>query len=244
MNNLAFALGFKSKRGEISREDPRHLLLQRVMQAHTLLNITVENEPETVLSALIELVPERGYLVLDAFKPALPATATANNPAIEVSTRLDGVALSFTTRITAQGELDGAAYYKAPYPDELDHAQRRREFRVTVPLAKGATLRAVDAVGAVLEGELRDLSPSGFSASISPEAFEQLERKTQWQGRCTLSMPGTAPFKGIMEICHRVPGTATAAPRIGARFLDLDPRTERRIERYVVELDREQARLR
>lgn len=244
MNNLASALGFKSRSGGVSLEDPRHLLLQRVMQGHALLDITVGNDSTTVLSALIELVPERGYLVLDAFKPALEPAATAGKPPIEVNTRLDGVALRFTTRITARGEADGAAYYKAPYPEEIDHAQRRREYRVTVPLAKGATLRAVNAAGVALEGELRDLSPSGFSASISPETFEQLAQKDHWQGRCRLTMPGTTTFEGIMEICHRVPGTTTAAPRIGARFLDLDARTERRIERYVVELDREQARLR
>jgi hypothetical protein len=47
----------------------------------------------------------------------------------------------------------------------------------------------------------------------------------------------------VVEICHVLPSRARSAPRVGARFIDIDARSERLLERCVAELDRARLRL-
>lgn len=127
-------------------------------------------------------------------------------------------------------------------PHSIDDPQRRLEHRVNVPLAKGIALSIADERGATLHGELRDLSPSGFAARIThgePGHFADGRR-----GQCEIALPDSAPLRAVVEICHVIAGQRHGVPRIGGCFIDLDARSERRLERYTAELEREQVRRR
>ncbi|MGE0484852.1 MAG: flagellar brake protein [Gammaproteobacteria bacterium] len=244
---LAFA-GTRQRRAEalpanaVAAHDPRHQVLLKLFTRHCLLDLRWA-DGSAAQSAIIELVPEDGYLVLDRPKPVPAHELVDAQAAIAVRALLDGREVAFETRIVQRGGAGDSDFYKALYPDDVEFPQRRREYRAAVPLDKALAVRAEDEAGMRLVGELRDLSPGGFSARITYDGFERLERALGWRARCVIDT-GDEPLEAIIEICHVVPPKGRSLGRIGACFVDLDARAERRIERYVAALDRAQVRLR
>ena len=238
-------LNRKSVQGvTVAPDDDRHQALEQIHAAHCLLEVRCDGDEQAAQSALVELVPQRGYFVLDAFTPPLDPGRLAALPQVHVRARLDGRDIRFTTRLLEQGGKRGAPYYMAAYPEHVDNPQRRREFRVNVPLDKGAQVVLHGAGGVQARGELRDLSPSGFSAHLDAADCARLGLADGWRGNCSLNIDSAAALVGAVEVCHVKPAAAHLPARIGVCFVELDARSERRIERYVAELDRERARLR
>lgn len=242
------ALEFDTDAGDdvpsVSVIDDRQLLLKKVCAEHYLLDLRFAHGPEAYQTAILELVPEAGYLVLDAMLPTDGDAYTADQPTIKVRTRINGIDLKFQSIISQRGVLDGTPFYKVPYPETIDYRQRRQEYRVTVPLDIGVNVRVHARDGTIVVGEVRDLSPNGFSAPIpigDPSIFEDEDLRV---GACEIDLPRYGALTAAIDICHVFPRRGRAVPRLGVRFLDLDPRSERRIERCVAGLDRQQNRLR
>lgn len=242
---LSFAAGRNRREhgAAIAAHDPRHRILLKLYTRHCLLDLRLADDT-AAQSAIIELVPEAGYFVLDQPVPHSALTAVDSDAPVAVRARLDGRDVQFETRIVQSGGSTTRPFYKALYPDLVDFPQRRREYRVTVPLERAQAVRMRDA-DLRLHGELRDLSPGGFSARITYDGFGRLERALGWRAQCEIDLDDDhAPFTATVEICHVVPPRGRTLGRIGTCFVDLDTRAERRIERYVALLERQRARLR
>lgn len=244
---LAFA-GTRQRRSEappgnaVAAHDPRHRVLLKLFTHHCLLDLQWD-DGSAAQSAIIELVPEAGYLVLDAPEPPPARELVDEQARVAVRALFEGREVEFDTRIVQRGGSSETPFYKAVYPDDVEFPQRRREFRAPVPLDQAVAVRAEDEAGMRLVGELRDLSPGGFSARITFDGFERLERALGWRARCIIDTDD-APVEASIEIRHVVPPRGRSLGRVGACFTDLDARAERRIERYVAALERARARLR
>ena len=224
--------------------DRRHLILKSVFAAHCLLDVRFALGPQAYQTVIIELVPEAGYLVLDALTPPNGDAHTTNRPTINVRTQMRGIELKFQSVITQRGVVDGAPFYQIPYPEAIDYPQRREEYRVTGPFDKSVAVRIHARDGSIMAGEVRDLSPSGFLARIpngDPSIFEAPETRSTV---CEIDLPGHGTLAAAVEICHVFARRGRAPPRVGVCFIDLDLRTERQIEHCVAKLDRQQSRLR
>ncbi len=228
----------------VDRDDQRHQMLNRIFTRHCLLDVRFEHGAEAFQSAIIELVPQQGYMVLDALSPDDGNLLVDDEQAINVKTRVEGLEVRFQARITGRGGDGRAPYYKVPYPEVIDYPQRRREYRVTVPLDRGIEVRFEGGQGLRWGGEVRDLSPSGFCARLTRGDIDSVDAAQGEQGRCEIAFGDEDTIEAVIEICHIFPRRGRSAPRIGACFVDIDARTERIIERYVARLDREQVRLR
>lgn len=232
----------------VDSADLRHLLLKQVADSHCLLELRFDDDTGAYQTMIMELVPEHGYLVLDALVPGEGDARTATQPAVHVRTRLNGLDVRFSSRITQRGVEDGEPFYKVPYPVTVDYPQRRREHRVTVPIGKSVEVVFDGGGGRALTGEVRDLSPSGFSARITSGDVQRLQSDAgdgaAPRSACELRLPDDETVQATVDVLHVFPGRGRAAPRLGVCFVALEPRDERRIERYVAELDREQTRTR
>ena len=228
----------------VATDDPRHATLARVLTAHCLLELRFVATQQACQTALIDLAPAAGMLVLDTLEPPPPAALLADAPAVRLRTRLDGVTIGFATRIVGRGETDGIPCYQAPYPTALETNQRRSEHRVAVPLAKLITATIVDARGRTLRGELRDLSPGGFAMRITGGELCGANAAAGWHGHCTLAWPAAPPLLSAVVVRYLRPAHGRRAPRVGVCFAGLSPVDLRRLERYVAALERERVRLR
>jgi c-di-GMP-binding flagellar brake protein YcgR len=228
----------------IDPREARHLLLKKIFDSHCLLDIRLDGDTSPYQSAIIELVPDSGYLVMDAFTPDGGDALAAGLPGLRVRTRVNGMEVKFASRIVARGSQSGLPYYKVRYPDDLEYPQRRREFRVTVPLDRGVPVRFETRTGGWIRGEIRDLSPGGFCARLLSGDVANIEQECGQPTACEIDLPGHGTLRTVVEVRHMLPSRARSAPRVGARFLELDPRSERQLERCVAELDRHRLRQR
>ena len=228
----------------VDSDDPRHLALEEMFQSHRLLDFRFAHGTESYQTAIIELVPEHGYLVLDGLSPDSGNSRTLNEHEFSARTKLPFGEVSFTSSIVQRGGDDQSIYYKVPYPSEVKTPHRRREFRVKVPMTRALPFAFVSEDGVQLYGEVRDLSPNGFSARLAPGALDSPEDLQAQRGICELTLLDDQRINAVGEICHVAPGNHRVAPRIGVLFVDFDARTERALERCVARLDREQLRIR
>ena len=228
----------------VSVTDRCHLLLKRVLEGHYLLHLTFAPDSAAYQTALLDLVPEQGYLVLDALTPNDALIDPNSEPRIYLRTRMKGLELRFHSHITQAGTGNAGAFYKVRYPDDIEYAQRRDEHRVTVPLDKGVPVKLHERDGTIVRGEVRDLSPGGFSARLMASDIQRLTQVGPPGVVCEITLPTGKTVTACVEICHLYPSEAGTMPKIGACFVDLDARAERQIERCVALLEREQTRRR
>ena len=192
---------------------------------------------------MLELVPERNYLVLDELVPAAGHARLVPGTPITVHALLDGVMLEFGSEVTRIGASGGLPYYQVPVPQRLDYHQRRQEHRVAVPLNRGIRMSFQFPLDLTATAELRDLSVGGFCARL---------RSAQPAGivlgglvaSCNIELDSTEQIATDAKILHIDSPMTGRVPRLGACFVSLSPETRRRIEYYVAELDRQQRRLR
>jgi c-di-GMP-binding flagellar brake protein YcgR len=221
----------------------RHLLLKQVLEAHSLLEVRLENSGEAYSSAILELVPAEGYLVLDALAPASARRFTSTLPDIRVRARLHGMDLKFSSRIEHCGGQPDLPWYRVPYPATVDYPQRRRDFRVAVPLDRSVAVRFSTGEGAPIRGELRDLSLNGFCARVLAGDIERLNVGNGLALDCELDLPGMAdPLRAKVDARHLLRGRARSAPRVGVRFLEIDADSARGLEHCIAELERKPLR--
>ena len=230
----------------VDPRESRHLLLKKIYEAHCLLDIRLDADDSAYQSAIIELVPDAGYLVIDTLTPAGGDARAAQLPGLRIRTRLQGMEIKFASHIVQRGSQAGLAYYKVRYPQDIESPQRRASYRVTVPFDRGVPVRFETRTRAWVRGEIRDLSPHGFCARLLAGDVKNIQDECGQRTACEIDLPGHGTLRAVVEVRHMLPSRARSAPRVGARFIALDARSERQLERCVAELDyqRDSANLR
>ncbi len=222
----------------IDPREARHVLLKKIFESHCLLDIRLEGDACAYQSAIIELMPDAGYLVIDALTPGGGDALAARLPGVRVRTRINGMEVKFVSRIIARGSQGSLPYYKVRYPDDIEQPQRRRELRVTVPFDRGVPVRFETRTGGWIRGEIRDLSVGGFCARLLSGDVANIEHECGQATACEIDLPAHGTLRALVEVRHMLPSRARSAPRVGARFVELDARGERQLEHCVAELDR------
>ena len=228
----------------VDPREARHLLLKKIYAAHCLLDIRLEADDSAYQSAIIELVPDGGYLVIDTLTPSVGNTLAARLPGLRVRTLLQGMEIKFASRIVQRGNQAGLAYYKVAYPHNIEYPQRRSSSRVTVPFDRGVPVRFETRSKAWVRGEIRDLSADGFCARLLSGDVKNIEHECGQSTACEIDLPVHGTLRVVVEVRHILPSRARSAPRVGARFIALDPDSEQQLARCVTQFDHPRAQLR
>ncbi|MSQ67302.1 MAG: hypothetical protein EXR83_03785 [Gammaproteobacteria bacterium] len=224
--------------------DPEiQLVLRRVFNDHALLTIHIAGHPDAYTSAILELVPEQGYLVLDELTPASGHALVLSGTQFHVRGTVEGIALRYTTTVSQIGEHNALPYYQVDFPATIDYPQRRRQYRVTVPSNRGFDVEFRMADGRQLSGELGDMSVGGFCARIRTGVFESL-RDAHQRATCRLLVPNAQPIIAEVEILHLDALPRPRVQRARVRFTsNISPTTARRVAQFCAELERAQRQL-
>jgi|LNFM01.1.fsa_nt_gb c-di-GMP-binding flagellar brake protein YcgR len=220
-----------------------YVLLKRAYATHCLLTVYVGPEKTPFTSAILEVVRDQRYLVLDELTPAAGHARIQAEPRIEVRAIVEGIELRFESRVEQVGEQDGLPFYKVSFPAEVTYAQRRRQHRVAVPLSQGFEVNVVFSDERELRGELRDLSAGGLCARVrSGDIDAKTDRGAL--AMCRLVLPDDRSIVTDIEILHIDAPPRPRVPRIGVQFVDPSPTVARRIAQFCAELERMQRKVR
>lgn len=233
----AVAGNYQGKIEKIS--DPVRMtgLLLRALEDRALLAVNLPGSAEAYNSALLEVRPEKGYLELDEFKPK-PEPSQALGK-LHVSTRLNGVEISFITRVESVGERDGIALYRVRYPTSLNYLQRRSHYRARVGFARTIPVTLYLEDGQRVVGHLRDISVGGIGVSFPPDLPDSVA-DSRFAQDCSIALPTGETIKCLIEVCFINHSLQEENARIvGARFVRLGPQELGTVARFVCAVDRE-----
>ncbi len=216
--------------------------LALLLASRATLGIGIEEGQEVYLSRALEIVPEDGYLVLDELVPSEGNQRLRSGTRILVTARSRGTLLRFYTEVQEIASERGLAYYRLRWPRLIGLQQRRRHFRVFVPMSQSVPVLLATDDDVRLQGELRDLSVSGFSARL-PEQLPVRLVTGQVLPSCRLALPDHGQVIVPVELRYlEAPRDQRRSARIGGRFLRLSTQTERQLEKMVRAIEREAQR--
>lgn len=213
------------------------LLLERLRLQHCLVAVRAQSDDEIYTSMILEVDQQRRYFILDALAPAVGNATLTRDRQLHISAHSDGADMAFAGKVNAVGERDGVVYYRVPFPEEIAYHQKRRHHRAVIPLAQSVPILLQTEAMDLIRGELRDISVGGCNIRISGGAAELAEGDIM--ERCIITLPAATRVSATVELCHVSPAGSRRPNRVGARFYNLSPADERRIEQFIAYLDRE-----
>ena len=215
-------------------------LLSQVHRAHSLLNIRLPDSETSFSSALLGIYDEHGFVVFDELTPRAGHRLLLQSHQMRVSGRLDGVELHFKAQLLEAREKGGVAYYKVAMPKSIYYRQRRQDYRVPSHAAniRFHALRG-RGINQVVRGHAHDLSRSGIGVLLE-ENVDLMQGEVL--ASCILNIPGTGEISFSLEVRYCATSRSGAATRMGGRFCEIEPESQRKIVQCINDLERAQAR--
>ncbi len=209
-------------------------LLRRVKEQRALLTVTVPEVPGSFNSAILELDPDSGRLVIDELKPKSGHERLLQAGRLVARARVRGVEIRFSAALEEAGNESGVAFYRLRWPDAIDYLQKRSSFRIKVSMTSPLTVLLEGDGGERFEGRAIDLSEQG----IRVEMDSYLSMQPGRQMPCQLNLPNGSHAACRLEIRHVRTLEATGNIQFGARLVDLPPAQRRDVARLVADIQR------
>jgi c-di-GMP-binding flagellar brake protein YcgR len=213
-------------------------VLRRLQEAHVLLRITIPGENQAFLSALLEVHPVDGYLLLDELTPAEGNVALLRARRIGVSAQLQGVDISFTTDLMDTGSSAQIAYYRMTMPQAVRYQQRRTSYRARINLARVIPVLLTREDGVVVEGQLYDISVGGIGSRHPVGKAHDIQQGATWE-ECRIRLDGDHEIRSALEVRFIGEDARSRQMRVGGKFLNLARPQIKIIENFVAALERD-----
>jgi c-di-GMP-binding flagellar brake protein YcgR len=218
-----------------------HANLRPLLDNHTPLQVRFAERNQRYQTYLVEINREKGWLALDELIPSDGERLIASGEPFQIEGYYEGVRIAWSNSHAVHlGELDDARCYWIPLPDELLYHQRRNAYRATLigqPIAaelNGKTLRKP------LAGKVLDMSATGCKLSFQGDMQAGLQA-----GQVYEQLSADLPFGTVTtaaELRHIVFDEQLDLTFCGLRFYRISGLTQRQIERFVYQLQREARR--
>lgn len=214
-------------------------IVRRLQADRELLYVQVPGCDQPANTAVLGMREKRGVVYLDELSTHAAHRALLQRRQLKVTGRLQGMQLSFTTRLLGVSDENGLATYEVALPVLITRAQRRENFRLRLGSGLIVPVTIADLEGDSVKGEVFDLSTTGLGAYLQT-------RKSPAPGTVLagvrLSLPSERLLNAGIEIRFARHNTAQHLLRIGARFVGMEPAQERQIARFLAEQQRKRRR--
>ena len=167
---------------------------------------------------------------------------------MQLSGRLAGVDIRFSTQLIDAKAKGGVAFYKAEMPQDVFFLQRREDFRVPTSGAR-ITFHALRGEGGhqIIKGHVNDLSRRGIGVILDDPITLQ---RGEILPSCSLSIDreageedwGEGDVSFSLEVCFSANNDQRGITRMGGRFDTIDPESMRKVSQLLNQLERAQAR--
>ena len=218
--------------------DPMQIaaLLKKVKDSRTLIQVTLPGQDTEYNSALLDIHPEQGYLLLDELTPAEGHQSITTQSKLTATIRLRGVDMRFTGTVQEIGGQAGIAFYRVAFPQSLYYRQRRSFYRVKLGMGLLIPFNIARADGKPYEGRLDDISLGGIGAEL-----KQLTPFNQGDllPACAIQLPNGEKIECEIEVRYISKDEQHKRFHLGACFVNLDRTRKHTLQRFVAEAERE-----
>lgn len=223
--------------------DPREIarVLQALIDNRALISARIMPGGLPCPTALLEL-GEDGSVLIDGSQQETLNQRIANAHHLTCISQLDRVRIQFRLAGMVRVEVEGRTAFSAPAPDALLQLQRRELYRLSLIPGPTVTLQLPPAGEAPTPVQMRvvDLSGGGLALLVRDEDEPRFQPRTELAGGL-LQLPEVEPIPVRLQVAWtaRHEPLAGASLRAGCRFLDLSPAAEKRILRYIFQIERQ-----
>jgi len=217
-----------------------HATLKQLQDNHIPLLVRFAERNQRYQTYVVEINREKGWIAFDELIPNDGERLMASGEAFQVEGSYEGVRIAWRNDHPVQlGELEEDRCYWAPLPDQVLYHQRRNAYRASLngqPIVaelSGKTIKP-------LEGKVLDMSATGCKLSFQGNLQSGLQT-----GRVYEQLSAKLPFGTITtaaELRHVVFDEKLDVTFCGMRFYCISGLTQRQIERFVYQLQREARR--
>lgn len=234
----------KSSQYQGKTEKVKHLpqiigLLRRLRDNRVLLSVRVPGHDGVFNSLLLEVDPERNIILLDELNPRQGHELVAQVGQIRIRCQCHGIELSFACAVQIGQGREGISFYQAALPDSINYLQRRRDYRVRVAFDMSIPVQLPCGSDDRVDGQLFDVSVGGVGFNVHLDT--PLERG-QILEHCRIELPQGETIETPLKVRFVRSQAEQKLQRVGAAFMNLLPREEQRIRRFVTHLEREMLR--
>lgn len=215
--------------------------LRLLLDNHIPLLIRFAERNRRYQTYLVEINREKGWIAFDELIPSDGERLIASAEPFQVEGYNEGVRIAWNNNHPAQlSELDGAPCYWTPLPDQILYHQRRNAYRAPLSAQTIAAKLSGQTVKMPLEGKVLDMSATGCKLSFPGNLQNSLKA-----GQVYEHLSAKLPFGTITtaaELRHVVFDEKLGLTFCGMRFYRISGLTQRQIERFVYQLQREARR--
>jgi c-di-GMP-binding flagellar brake protein YcgR len=226
-----------------SVEPEIYVVLKKALQYHCPLTVHLPNRPEPYTSAILEISAEQRLIVIDDLTPSPAPAELALGTSLNMRAIVEGVELRFAAQITQVGAQKGLRCYSVQFPTQVSYEQRRRQYRVAVPLSQAIEVHFDLPDDRFLAGDLKDLSVGGLCARIREGRLDPALDSHQLAS-CRVLLPNQQSIVTDVELLDFDAPERPRVPRLRARFVDISPTAARRVAQLCAEIERMQRQLR
>lgn len=236
---------------EISADNSNYIIHSRVEILYILRAIQHKNELVTayfnqgndfILTSIIAV--DNDSLILDyGISEALNRRAVASDRIILVTTQ-DRVKVQFVAEGMEQVEHLGRPAFRIATPSELLKLQRREYYRLTTPMINPITCLLTRPDSSRIDLVIADISLGGIAiANYQHQIMLKIGEKL---ADCRIMLPDIGTLTTGLEVRNEheiILKNGTKSHRAGCMFIDMQPRQQNTIQRYIIKLDRERRAL-
>lgn len=216
-------------------------ILRRLQDAHALVHVSLPGGNESWLSAILEVHPTLGHLIIDELTPRDGNALLLKARRVIVSAQIQGVDISFAANLIDSGASDGVNFYRVALPESVRYWQRRASYRarVSAALLIPVTLRQGDEL--VINGELFDISAGGIGTRHRERHGPVPLLGEVWED-CRIQLPEMQEVQCALEIRYVGQDERSGHLRLGGRFVNITRPQLKLVETFVAHLERENLR--
>jgi len=221
-------------------------LLRRMIDKRSMFTATDEARVAHMVSAPLQ-VDERG-LWIDTPPDQNTLQALLASPKLNFDGRLDRVTLRFSCGPATLTTQEGRPALHLPLPARLLHLQRREFVRLEPPVSAVRCLVPVqqrDGKTRKFAATIRDIGGGGLAVLVPDD--EMALQLGDVLLACELELPDAgAPLQVSLRVQHLSNPVVRGKTLVqaGCQFVDLPNDAAGRLQRYIMQLDREQASIR
>lgn len=217
-------------------------LLQALIDQRSLINAHIDGRDQSFPTAVLELDEDEDELLLDG------SPSETSNRAAEAADHL--LCFGQLERVMVRFRLDGLVRihneghvgFRAPFPTELVHLQRRELYRLETPITDSPklVLPVDDDRSEALTMRVVDISGGGLAVTVA-EDCPVFGLQKRYDG-CRLELPDSSPINVSLVACNmraqKLPN-GVEMKRVGLRFDALPRGADSAIQRYIFRIDRQ-----
>lgn len=220
-------------------------LLDGVRSQRQLVKMSASGSSEAVLTSILAVLPDEGYVVFDAAPTQTQNYRLTNCDRISFETKLDQIRVLFNTETAESIEHQAYPALRVPLPESMLRIQRRQFYRVNVPRANPVT---VTFLPPGTPGKPLDKPAAVCMLNISMGGVAVVDEQNLLEGtpgiiyeNCVLALPGGSMTVSleVTNVAHIKLANGKAVRHLGCRFVNISNAMSSLVQRFILKLERD-----